>query len=75
MYISAFVSPQSERSHYVVKPLRLLFNFTAADAKCRVSAVKRFLVLHHRTDYTFISFGIIEPILITLKIEYLLIWY
>ena len=33
-----------------------------------VVAVKRLPVLHHGAEYIFISFGIIEPILVTLKI-------
>ena len=35
-----------------------------------MAAVKRHLILHHSAVYIFISFGIIEPILVALKIEY-----
>ena len=38
----------------------------------RVAAIKCLPVLHQSADYTFTSFGIIKPILDTLKIEYLL---
>ena len=41
-----------------------------AGIKDRVAAVKRLLVLHHSADYIFISFGAIQPILITFKILY-----
>ena len=44
------------------------------DVQCRVAAVKRLPILHYSADYIFISFGNIKPILITLKIEYLLNW-
>ena len=37
-----------------------------------MAAVKRLPALHYSADYVYISFGIIEPIMITLKIEYLL---
>ena len=47
---------------------RFLFYFTASGAKYRVAAVKCLPVLHHSADL--ISFGIIELILVTLKIEY-----
>ena len=50
---------------------RFLFYFTAAGVKCRVAAVKRLPVLHRSADYIFISFGIIELILVTLKIDYI----
>ena len=39
------------------------------------SCKKRFPVLHHRTDYTYISYGIILPILATLKLKYRLYNY
>ena len=39
-----------------------------------VPAVKRLPVLHHSIDYISISFGITEPILVALKIEYCLSW-
>ena len=55
------------------QPFRFLFYFTAAGVKCRVAAVQRLPVLHHSADYILITFGIIEPILLTLKIEYRLI--
>ena len=42
---------------------RFLFYVTAAGVKCRAAAVERLLVLYHRANYTFISFGIIEPFL------------
>ena len=47
--------------------LDVLFYFTAAGAKCHVAAVKR-----HGADYILqcIFFGIFEPVLVTLKIEY-----
>ena len=41
------------------------FSFIPAGVKCRVKAV-----LYRSADYIFISFEIIEPILVTLKIEY-----
>ena len=44
--------------------------FKAAGVKCRVAAIKRLPVLHHSANYIFILFGIIEPILVILKIEY-----
>ena len=44
--------------------------FTSASVKCRVPAVKPLPVLHHSADYSFISFGIIDPSLDSLKIEY-----
>ena len=47
---------------------RFLFYFTATGAKYRVAAVKCLPVLHHSAD--FISVGMIELILVTLKIEY-----
>ena len=43
-----------------------LFYFTAAGVKCLVAVVKH-QVIHHNTDYIFISFGIIEPILLRKK--------
>ena len=46
-----------------------MFSFTAAGVKCRVSAVKSLPVLHHSVDSIFISFGIIGPIRVTLRIE------
>ena len=36
----------------------------------RVVAVKRLPVLQYSADYILVSFGIIEPILVTLKNEY-----
>ena len=36
----------------------------------KVAAVKRLHLLHHSVDYSFISFEITEPILVTLKMEY-----
>ena len=53
----------------------LLFNFTAAGVKCRVAAVKPLPILHHKADYICISFGIIEPILVSLKIEHRISWW
>ena len=35
-----------------------------------MAAVKRLRVILHSADYIFVSFGIIDPILVTLKIEY-----
>ena len=55
-----------------VSVFRYLFYCTAVGDKCRVAAVKRFPVIHHSADYIFISFGITEPILVTLKTEYCL---
>ena len=50
------------------KNFRLLYDFTAVDVKCRVSAIKRLPVLHHSADYTFISFEIIAySLVVTLK--------
>ena len=49
---------------------RFLVYFTSAFVKCCVVAVKRLSVLHHIAEYIFISFWIIEFILVTLKIEY-----
>ena len=49
---------------------RLLVYFTAAGVKCRAAAVKHLPVLHHSADYIFISFGIIDPVLVSLKVEY-----
>ena len=45
---------------------------TAADGtcKCPMTAIRLLPVLHHSADYIFHSFGIIEPLLVTLKIEY-----
>ena len=51
------------------QPFIFSFYFTVAGVESRVAAVKLLLVLHYRTDYIFISFGIIAPILVTLKIE------
>ena len=48
--------------------------FTAAGGKCRVAAVKCLPVLHRRAVCVFISFGIIDPTLIILKIECHLSW-
>ena len=45
----------------------LLFYFTAAGVKCIVVAVELLAVLHYSTDYNFIFFGIIEPILVSLE--------
>ena len=53
-----------------MKCFRFLFYFTTVSVKCRVAAVKYLPVLHHSANYIFISFATIEPILITLKIEY-----
>ena len=39
-------------------------------ASWRVAAVGRILVLHHSADYIFISFGIIGPIVVSLKMEF-----
>ena len=50
------------------QPLIFLFYFTAA------GDLKMFPVLHHSADYISISFGIIQSILVTLKIEYRLSW-
>ena len=47
---------------FLRQPFRLLFYFTAASGKCCVAALKC-------ADYIFISFGIIEPILVTLKMK------
>ena len=55
---------------FVSKGNLLEFYFTAAGVKYRVATVKIFPVLDHNADYIFISFGIIEPIQVTLKIEY-----
>ena len=47
------------------------FYFTSLQlVECRVAAVKRLPVLHHSADYIFISFGIIEPILVALKFKH-----
>ena len=51
------------------QPSGFLFYLTAA-VKCHVAAVKGCPVLHHSADYIFISFWIIESILVTLKIVY-----
>ena len=50
----------------------ILFFLNCSWCKCHVAAVKRLPVLHHNAVYIFIfiSFGIIEPMLVTLKIEY-----
>ena len=37
---------------------------------CRVAAVQSLPVYHHSADYVFKFFGIIEPILVILKVEY-----
>ena len=47
--------------------LRLCSTLKVAGVRCRVTAVKRLPVLHS-ADYTFISFGIIEPVRVSLKI-------
>ena len=49
------------------EPFRFLFYFTAGRV---VAAVKSFPIRHHNADYIFISFGITELFLISLKIEY-----
>ena len=46
----------------------LVFYFTAAGICSRMAAVKRLLVLHNSAEYI-ISFGIMEPIMVNLKIE------
>ena len=51
--------------------LRLCSTLKVAGVKCRVTAVKRLPVLHS-ADYTFISFGIIEPVRVSLKNKYCL---
>ena len=57
------------RTQLIVYIERMHIHIYTAGAKCRVAAVKRLPVLHYSADYTFIYFGIIEPILVTLKIE------
>ena len=52
-----------------INHFRFSFCFPAASVKCRMAAVKRLPVLHHSADY-FFSFGINEPVLVTLKIQY-----
>ena len=63
----SFLSPR--------QPFRFSFYFTTADVKCHVAAIKCLPVLYHIIDYILISSRIIQPILITLKIEYCLSWY
>ena len=55
--------------------MRVSVGFPEAGIKCRVAAVKRPFVFHHSADYIFISFGVIEPILLTSKIVYRLSRY
>ena len=45
---------------------RFLFYFGATAVTCRAAAIKR----HHSADYIFISFGIVQSILVTSKIVY-----
>ena len=52
--------------------LDFYFFLTAAGVKCCVVAVRP--RTSHGADDIFISFGIIKPILITLKVEYRLSW-
>ena len=52
------------------QPFRLYFTSLQLVFSARVAAVKRFSVHHHDVDYIFISFGIIKPVLVTLKIEH-----
>ena len=47
------------------------FHLYLAGSKCRVATVKRLPVLQHSADNIIISFGIIEPIVVIFKIEYL----
>ena len=49
------------------QPFRFIFYFTTAGVLCHMAAVKRHAILHHSADYNFISSGIIEPIMVTLK--------
>ena len=48
---------------------------TAAGVKCCVATIKRLPAFHHNADYIFISFGIIKPVLVILKIGYRLSLY
>ena len=56
------------------KLVRLLFYFTDAGGQCCVAVVECLLihVLYQSADYIFISFGITEPIVVSLKMEVLL---
>ena len=44
--------------------------FTAAGVSCREAVVKSLPLLHHSADYILVSFGIIEHILVALKMKY-----
>ena len=57
---------------YALFPKGSLFDFYFTSLQLVLSAVKRLPVLHHSANYISIAFGIIEPILFTLKIEYCL---
>ena len=57
-------------SLFLRQPFRVLFCFFPAGVKCRAAAEKRLPVLHRSAVNILISLGIIEPILVTLKIKY-----
>ena len=57
------------------QPFGFSFYITAAGVKCRVADVKRLPVLYHSADcifitFIFITFGITEPNLVSLKSEH-----
>ena len=53
---------------------RFSFYFTEAHVKCCVAAVECLPLLHNSADYTFISFGIIGPLVVSFKNEVLLMY-
>ena len=49
------------------QPFRFLFYLTEVRVKCRMAAVKRLPIVHHSDDFISVSFGNIQPILVTWK--------
>ena len=71
---SLLLSPVAVKKLNGIRNQILYIDFTAAGVSAEWRR-KTFPVFHYSAGYIFVSFGIIEPILVTLKIEYCLSRY